>query len=592
MSRERASRGGGFFSGFFAGSIVSSVAAAAALVYAPDATFETADQVAVVTPDVVVPDPATDVVPDAEGAVAPVVDASTDIAIGGGEADSDPPLVVPDDETASAGAEPEPLTATPGEGDADVATDPAAQPEADLAASADLQPSEDGTAADVLEIGGGEDAPALPDAPEITVDDPVATVDALPEAESGATDVADTSADTRPSSVVADAPSVAAREDTTPGVSDTADRPQSSTDIASGIVAEEEVAALAITPQPERPAREMKVATAPSVPSVPSTPDVATTPAVPVTDEVAAAPETDVPAETPETEAPTSALNLPADDAPTGEADEGGLDLPVVTAPDEVEEAAPEADVAEAAPEGEAAESLVVGPAFEIFAQPFAGPADTPLLAIILEDVGTDGIERSELLGMGLAVTFGVSPIEAEAGAAERAYRDAGFEVVATIPRDGPFHIGQNSDPAALAETVARFRETVPGAVAIVDAAEGDLFRNSRVVAALAGVAEETGHGILIHERFGTNRAIDTLRGAEIPSASVLRVIDVDRDEASIRRNLDRATLDASKTGAAVVYGHTYPETLSALSLWALSSGSRSVVLAPLTATVQKQTGR
>lgn len=590
MSRERASRGGGFFSGFFAGSIVSSVAAAAALVYAPDAAFETGEQVAVITPDVVAPDPATDVVPEAEGAEAPVVDASTDIAIGGGEADSDPPLVVPDAESASAGDEPAPLTATPDEDDAEVATDPAAQPETDMAASADLVPSEDGGAGDVLQIGSGEDAPALPDAPAVTAEDPVAS-DALPEAETGATDVADTSADTRPSSEVADAPSVTASEDTTPGVADTADRPQSSTEIASGIAVdgavEEEVAALAITPQPERPAREMKVATAPSTPSVPTTPDVATTPAAPLEEEAEA--------EAPAQEEPAIAVvTLPEEDAPVEEADEGAVELPVVSAPDEAEEVAPEEEVAseEAAPEGEELDNPVIGPAFEIFAQPFAGPTDTPLLAIILEDVGTDGIERSELLGMGLAVTFGVSPSEAEAGAVERAYRDAGFEVVATIPRDGPYHIGQNSDPAALPETVARYRETVPGAVAIVDAAEGDLFRNSRVVAALAGVANDTGHGVLIHERFGTNRAIDALRGAEIPSASVLRVIDVDRDEASIRRNLDRATLDASKTGAAVVYGRTYPETLSALSLWALSSGSRSVVLAPLTATVQKQTGR
>ena len=108
------------------------------------------------------------------------------------------------------------------------------------------------------------------------------------------------------------------------------------------------------------------------------------------------------------------------------------------------------------------------------------------------------------------------------------------------------------------------------------------------MVEAMSAALETTGHGLLIHERFGVNRAISSLASASVPAGSVLRVIDAERDQGSIRRNLDRAALDASKTGAAIVYGRSYPETISALSIWSLSSAARGVVFAPLTATMRR----
>ena len=124
--------------------------------------------------------------------------------------------------------------------------------------------------------------------------------------------------------------------------------------------------------------------------------------------------------------------------------------------------------------------------------------------------------------------------------------------------------------------------------MALIDAPTGDLFRNNRMVEAMSSALLSTGHGLLIHERFGVNRAISALSSASVPAASVLRIIDAERDQGAIRRNLDRAALDASKTGSAIVYGRSYPETISALSIWSLSNAARGVVFAPLTATMRK----
>ena len=228
------------------------------------------------------------------------------------------------------------------------------------------------------------------------------------------------------------------------------------------------------------------------------------------------------------------------------------------------------------------------GGAFERYAVAFDPPGDGPFVAVVLQDVGNEGISREELTRFGSQVTFAIDPNADDATAAQAQFRDAGFEVVALIPARGDRHIGQGTSPGRVASIADGIFADVPGAVALMDAPNGDLFRNNRVVLSLASHLRDTGHGFLIHERFGVNRAIGSLRQVDIPSAPVLRIIDNQRDQEAIRRNLDRAAIDAGKSGSVVVFGRTYPETISALGIWSLSRSGRGVVFAPLTATLNE----
>ena len=242
-----------------------------------------------------------------------------------------------------------------------------------------------------------------------------------------------------------------------------------------------------------------------------------------------------------------------------------------------------------ALPEADEDISISAGPAFVANAADFTPEGDLPCLAIILEDVGEEGISRRELVELGTRVTFAINPEREDALSAQTDYRFAGFEVLVLVPASGDLHIGAATDPEQLGPTTAAIFKQVPFAVGMIDRPAGNIFRSARLVSSLADTLKQTGHGLLVHEQFGVNRTIESLRAQNVPSASVLRVIDAQRNPDAIRRSLDRAALEASKSGAAVVYGRTYPETISALGIWSLSRAARGVDFAPVTATINRR---
>jgi len=228
------------------------------------------------------------------------------------------------------------------------------------------------------------------------------------------------------------------------------------------------------------------------------------------------------------------------------------------------------------------------GRAFDAFAVKFIPPNNKPFLTVVLEHVGEGSVDMYDLLNFGQPITFAVSSADDLAKFRENEFRKAGFEVVALVPEQPANGFSQDMDEASVSERIESFLEAVPGAVAVMDQTESDLYRAPRMVSRVSNELKRSGRGLLVHEKFGINRALEAARSSGIPAASMVRIIDEQRDAASIRRALDRASLDASKTGAAIVFGRTYPETVAAILPWLLGNSARSVTLAPLTSTMKR----
>jgi|GEM_PF-5035691 len=228
------------------------------------------------------------------------------------------------------------------------------------------------------------------------------------------------------------------------------------------------------------------------------------------------------------------------------------------------------------------------GRAFDAFAVKFVPPNNKPFLTIILEHVGEGSVNMYDLLNFAQPITFGVKSTDELAKWRENEFRRGSFEVVALVPDADGAGLSETMEDSAVASRLDTYLTAVPGAVAILDAVGSDLYRNPRKVSRVAEELSETGRGLLIHEKFGVNRALEAARSAEIPAASLVRVIDAQRDAGAIRRALDKAALDASKTGATIVFGRTYPETVAAILPWLLGNSARSVTLAPLTSTMKR----
>lgn len=228
------------------------------------------------------------------------------------------------------------------------------------------------------------------------------------------------------------------------------------------------------------------------------------------------------------------------------------------------------------------------GRAFDAFSVKFIAPNNKPFLTIVLEHVGEGSVDMYDLLNFGKPITFGVRSDDDLAKWRENEFRKAGFEVVALVPDDPVTGLSESMDGGTVPMRIDNYLTAVPGAVAVLDRSTSNMYRDPRKVTQVAGELNLTGRGLLLHEKFGVNRAIEAARSAGIPSASLMRVIDEQRDAASIRRALDRAALDASKTGSAIIFGRTYPETVAAILPWLLGNSARSVTVAPLTSTMNR----
>jgi polysaccharide deacetylase 2 family uncharacterized protein YibQ len=121
------------------------------------------------------------------------------------------------------------------------------------------------------------------------------------------------------------------------------------------------------------------------------------------------------------------------------------------------------------------------------------------------------------------------------------------------------------------------------------------LHRDRSVLDATLEALQPSGHALLTQKSGGFNSATSVATEMGVPSTAVARVIDIRRnddgspDPVSIRSALDRAALEANQSGATVVLGHTFPETITALFTWATEAKARSVTLAPVSAVIKRQ---
>ncbi|MFQ5439357.1 MAG: divergent polysaccharide deacetylase family protein, partial [Paracoccaceae bacterium] len=133
---------------------------------------------------------------------------------------------------------------------------------------------------------------------------------------------------------------------------------------------------------------------------------------------------------------------------------------------------------------------------------------------------------------------------------------------------------------------LTRTLSALPEAIGLIDASAGGIQTDAKLADAVISTLRESGHALLTYD-VGLNATDKKARREGVKSATVFRVLDRDRESGIvIKRYLDRAALEAGKTGRIIVIGHSYPETVTALFSWALSAKSRTVALAPASAAI------
>lgn len=214
---------------------------------------------------------------------------------------------------------------------------------------------------------------------------------------------------------------------------------------------------------------------------------------------------------------------------------------------------------------------------------PYTRPDGTPLLAIILIDVGEEGLDRNGLMTFSFPVAIAIDPTDEAALNAAKEYRDAGLEVLVKSPP-----IPEGIDPRDVGDVISAYVSAVPEAIGLVDAAQGGFQSNRRMVGSAVEALLEGGHGLLTYDR-GLNTAQQVASAEGLPSGTIFRVLDAEReDSATIKRYLDRAAFRAGQDGHAIMIGHSYPETVTAIFTWMIDNvGRNNIAMAPVSALIR-----
>jgi hypothetical protein len=218
-------------------------------------------------------------------------------------------------------------------------------------------------------------------------------------------------------------------------------------------------------------------------------------------------------------------------------------------------------------------------PPLQRYAAAFDGGAGKPLFAIVIMDTGSPDVDRAVWASLPLPLSFAVDPESETAPAAMALYRAGGKEVI-MLPKSLP----AGAIASDVEASFAAYNAMLPETVAVMSAPDGG-FQDDRALAALVIPAiGAQGRGAVLIEK-GLNTAGQIAQREAIPYAAISRSIDGGGESVPVmRRYLDRAVFQAAQDGAAVVMGSTLPDTLTALTEWAVEGRAGDVALAPISA--------
>ena len=245
----------------------------------------------------------------------------------------------------------------------------------------------------------------------------------------------------------------------------------------------------------------------------------------------------------------------------------------------------------------------IVGPngktPWQVYAAPFNPADDGPRLAIVIEDLGLNK-ERTEAAINRLPpeVTLAFSAYAENLQNWTDEARATGHEVLLGLPMEPVSYPQDDPGPDALLTTlspqqnVERLQHVmgrVTGYVGLINAM-GSKFTASTT--ALTPVMEDISHRGLVFVDSSATRlsvAAKIARGLDVPRAINNRYVDNDITADAIDAQLKELENVAQGYGAAVGIARSYPISIERLEAWIPTLKDKGILIAPITAVVNRQ---
>jgi uncharacterized protein len=236
---------------------------------------------------------------------------------------------------------------------------------------------------------------------------------------------------------------------------------------------------------------------------------------------------------------------------------------------------------------------------WKVYARPFPANDSRPRIAIVIADMGLSGVTTGNALQrLPPNVTLGFTAhAERLESWVERA-REKGHEVLLTVPMEPLDFPRSDPGPNALLTKLTPDRNIdrlewslgrFLGYVGVMTVTGGKFTADVEAMRPVADVIKARG---LLYLDPGLSRrppGVALTGQAGTPRAMVDRYIDRDLSRAAIDDQLRELEALAKENGAAVGVGLPYPSTIERIEQWARTVTDRGVLLAPVSAVVDRQ---
>lgn len=238
---------------------------------------------------------------------------------------------------------------------------------------------------------------------------------------------------------------------------------------------------------------------------------------------------------------------------------------------------------------------------WQVYARPFDASDSRPRIAIVITEMGhTHAATNTAIHRLPGPVTLAFTPYAPDLDAWLMAAREAGHETLMmvpmepdTYPRDdpGPHTLLTSLGSAVNMDRLEWVLSRGTGYVGVVTEMGSRFTLSEEALAPVLAALDTRGLLLLDNGAAASNRIEEVAGRSGLPRVRSDRFVDAVTDRDSIDLRLQELEELARENGFAVGLAHPYPLTFERLAAWMPTLERKGVVLAPVTAVANRQTG-
>jgi len=235
-------------------------------------------------------------------------------------------------------------------------------------------------------------------------------------------------------------------------------------------------------------------------------------------------------------------------------------------------------------------------PPWKRFAAPYKAAAGAPRIAVVIDDLGLNAERSRQVMRLPAPLTLAFLPYGPRAASLAQEARAKGHEVLIHMPMEASTgaDAGENALHRNLgaAENLRRLNwalARLEGYVGINNHMGSAFTADAAALEPIVTALRDRGLLALDSRTSAASRFAAQAAGKGVPVARRDLFLDhVSQDAGGVLAVLREAEELAAATGEAIVIGHPYPGTLTALSLWIPDATARGFALVPISALVRQ----